>query len=191
MVRPFTHDDLHAAFTLLDGDTPDAQKAEALEKRKRWLDWTVLNYEQLAALYQPPYGDRAVCLLETGELIGAVGLVPCLEPFAQFSTLAKTKTRRQKAGQTTAEVGLFWQIRPEHRNKGYATEAARLLVGWAFWHLNLARIVASTDSSNLASQAVMRHLGMTVELRPRPSPHGWDVCGVVTRAQFNAHIETL
>lgn len=35
-------------------------KMETLAERAQWLQWAVLNYEQLAKLRQPPYGDRAV-----------------------------------------------------------------------------------------------------------------------------------
>ncbi len=142
----------------------------------------MLNYEQLSALYQPPYGDRAICLKDTGEVVGAVGLVPCLKAFGQFSHWANTTP----PGETTAEVGLFWHVMPEHQNKGYATEAARVLMAWEFDNLLLARIVATTDNDNNASQAVMRKLGMSLERNALLSPPWLQTVGVLTRAQFEA-----
>lgn len=35
---------------------------KALHERQQWLQWTVMSYEELAKLYQPPYGERAVTL---------------------------------------------------------------------------------------------------------------------------------
>lgn len=45
-------------------------------ERARWLQWTILDYEQRAYAHQPPYGDYAVVTKADGELVGLVGLVP-------------------------------------------------------------------------------------------------------------------
>ena len=37
--------------------------------RERWLRWTQLSYEQLAELRQPPYGERAIALNDSGSLV--------------------------------------------------------------------------------------------------------------------------
>ncbi|MGH2520966.1 MAG: GNAT family N-acetyltransferase, partial [Anaerolineales bacterium] len=62
---------------------------------------------------------------------------------------------------------------------GYATEAARALIGYAFRELNLRRIVATTDYTNEASIAVMRRLGMRIEKNPYPEPEWFQVVGVL------------
>jgi [ribosomal protein S5]-alanine N-acetyltransferase len=80
LIRPFVMEDLPAVHHLLDMELREADlgtdKMETLAERSAWLQWTVLNYVQLATLYQPPYGDRAVVLKSTGKLIGACGYVP-------------------------------------------------------------------------------------------------------------------
>ena len=43
---------------------------------RRWLTWAVAAPGALADLHQPPYGERAMVLAATGELVGLVGLVP-------------------------------------------------------------------------------------------------------------------
>ena len=48
-------------------------------------------------------------------------------------------------------------------NKGYATEAARALLGVAFSDLNLHRVWATCDIRNRASWRVMEKLGMRCE----------------------------
>ena len=55
------------------------------------------------------------------------------------------------------EVG--WGIARGFRGKGYAVEAARASIDWAFANFELDQIVHCIDSENLASQGVARRLG--------------------------------
>ena len=55
------------------------------------------------------------------------------------------------------EVG--WGIASEFRGKGYALEAARASIDWAFATFELDRIIHCIDRENTASQAVARRLG--------------------------------
>jgi len=47
--------------------------------------------------------------------------------------------------------------------QGYATEAARALLGWAFETLDLNRVQAETDTRNVASARVLEKLGFVRE----------------------------
>src|SRR5262245_31717882 len=150
LVRPFALDDLLAAHRLLDVEA--WQTGQSLEQRREWLDWSARNHTALARLEQPPYGDRAVVLKATGEVIGAVGLVPSLGPFERLPSFGgQVHTRRFRP-----EVGLFWAMATLHRRHGYAVEAARAVIDYAFETLRLVRIVATTEHANVASHAVMR-----------------------------------
>jgi len=98
----------------------------------RWLEWTVLGYEQYRRLYQPPYGEYGIVLKGTGELVGLVGLVPSLMPFALVPSYAVGPGQPSgSAGHpySLAEVGLFWAVADVHRRNGYAAEAGAALVG--------------------------------------------------------------
>src|SRR5215210_58452 len=89
LIRPFTSDDLRSYYQInaAVGWTDETRTAEAnLQARREWLEWTVRNYEQLARLHQPPYGDRAIVLKAANQLIGSCGLVPMLMPFGQLPT---------------------------------------------------------------------------------------------------------
>jgi RimJ/RimL family protein N-acetyltransferase len=123
---------------------------------------------------QPPYGDRAVLLKETGQLIGSVGLVPCVDVYGQLPSLGG-----QANCPATAEVGLLWLIDTAHQGKGYAAEAAQTLINYAFDTMRLQRLIATTEYDNLASQAVMRKLGMTIERNPFPDPPWLQVVGIL------------
>ena len=181
VIRPLTMDDLDAVYQILDVELADAdtggEGAGALDDRRRWLQWTVLNYEELARLYQPPFGERGVALRETGQLIGLCGYVPYLNAFGQLPSFRAGHAARP--GLTSVEFGLYWAIAPAHQRRGYATEAARALLDHAFGELRLARVVATTSHDNAASIGVMRRLGMRIETNPYPDPPWLQVAGVL------------
>jgi RimJ/RimL family protein N-acetyltransferase len=58
------------------------------------------------------------------------------------------------------DVEIGWHLHPDDWGHGYATEAARAVLGDAFSR-GLARVIALTNLDHLASQAVCRRLGMT------------------------------
>src|SRR5262245_59139371 len=91
VIRPFTRDDLDDVVRLFDVELAGASMGNEgvmrREQRQAWLEWLVLGYEQLAHLFQPPFGERAIVLASTGALIGACGLVPCLDQFERIPGL--------------------------------------------------------------------------------------------------------
>ena len=180
-IRPLTANDLSACHQLyLDTRWADMGLTDErnLQIRRSWLDWTIRNYTELDRLIQPPYGDRAVELRENDRLIGLVGLVPLLAPFAQLPTFGS-----QVDAPFSAEVGLFWMISPAMQGRGLATEAARALISFAFDVLKVGRILAGTEYSNLASIAVMRKLGMRIERNPFPSPAWFQIIGILQKGR--------
>jgi RimJ/RimL family protein N-acetyltransferase len=54
-------------------------------------------------------------------------------------------------------------IARSHQGKGYATEATRAVIAWAFRQPSLYRVNASTDIENIASQRVLEKAGMLRE----------------------------
>jgi RimJ/RimL family protein N-acetyltransferase len=185
-IRPFRLEDLEAVHRLLgveiDAVVLHTEKTDSIQARAEWLQWTVLNYAQLAILNQPPYGDRAVILRHTDELIGSCGFVPCLNSFEQIPGFGQIQdTSRQVC--TSAEFGLFYAIAPSQRRQGYAVEAARALLSYAFQQLQLRRVIATTDYDNIGSIGVMKKLGMRIEKNPRPDPPWLQVVGVLEAAE--------
>ena len=179
-IRMLTSDDLRACYELsaeigwLDAT---ASEEHNLEQRQLWLDWTIRNYRELAALYQPPYGERAIVEQRSGRLIGLVGLVPLLAPFGRLPSFGGDASAR-----FTAEVGLFWALRPAEQGKGFATEAARALINFAFDSMQLERILATTEYDNARSAAVMQRLGMRIERNPMAEPPWFQLAGSLTRS---------
>lgn len=179
LIRPFMLSDLQDAYRLFDIELSNtllySEKYDSLAERAEWLQWALLNDRQLAKLNQPPYGDRALILKSTGELIGSCGFVPCLNAFGQMPNLSQDA----KPGLASTEFGLFYAISPAHQRRGYAVEAARAMIDYAFEHLHLRRIVAETGYDNHASIGVMKKLGMQVACNPYPDPPWLQVVGVI------------
>lgn len=173
IIRPFMESDfdaIHAALNSAFGDMPT-------EERREWLQWSILNERALAALWQPPYGDRAIARRDTNEVIGSVGLAPAWGPFERLPSFQKRLTTPDKA-HFTPEMGMFWGIHESQRRQGYAAEAAQALIDAMFQQHNLQRMIATTDYDNEGSIAVMRKIGMTIERNPEAEPPWFQIVGV-------------
>ena len=182
LIRPFVMTDLDALHQIVDVELSEAdfgtEGAQSLDQRREWLAWAILNYDQLAKMYQPPYGDRAIVLKQTGKLIGAIGYVPCMMPFGQLPALAvglDAALRRL----STCELGLYYALASAHQRQGYTSEAAAAMVEYAFQSMRLRRVVATTTYDNVASMGVMRKLGMRIERNPFPDPPWLQVVGFI------------
>lgn len=86
----------------------------------------------------------AVELRESGVFIGMAGLQVPAPPHPYLPCV---------------EVG--WRLARASWGKGYATEAARRALRFAFEDLNLQEVVATTAQHNVRSSAVMERLGMS------------------------------
>jgi RimJ/RimL family protein N-acetyltransferase len=85
----------------------------------------------------------AVCLRETGELVG--------------DTLLHWVSEKHRTG----EIGFMFH--PDHHGRGYATESARPLIDWGFEVCGFHRIIGRLDARNFASARVLEKLGMRRE----------------------------
>ena len=178
LIRPFLLQDLPDAYRILDVET--GTEPRTLAERESWLRWTIAGYTELARLHQYPYGDRAVILRETGDLIGVIGFVPCLDYFNQIPGLADDRNAETpREGMTSAEVGLFWAITPLHQRRGFATEAASAMIHAAFSTFHVNRVIATSETSNAASIGVMRSLGMRIERNPFDEPQWLQTVGIL------------
>ena len=86
----------------------------------------------------------AVELKRTGEFIGMAGLQVPAEPHPYLPC---------------TEIG--WRLAREYWGCGYASEAARCVLDFAFTDLRLLEVVASTAVGNKRSSAVMQRIGMS------------------------------
>jgi len=89
------------------------------------------------------WGFWAAELKSSKEFIGFVGL-NSPRPIMPFSPCI--------------EVG--WRLLKQHWGNGYATEAGKLSLAYAFDHLEVNEVVSFTTESNFKSRKVMERLGM-------------------------------
>ena len=139
---------------------------------ERWLQWTIDSYRELAGLGQPPYADYAIELKAGEQVIGSVGIVPTLVPWGALQGDADDAL-------IDPEIGLFWGILPAWRRRGYATEAGLALLAFLFHQMRVRRVVATTESDNIASQRTMSRLGMTLLRNPLEQPAWRQVVGLI------------
>lgn len=93
------------------------------------------------------FGLFAVELKETSEFIGFLGLsIPRFE--ADFMPCV--------------EIG--WRLHKKYWNNGYATEAGKACLRYAFEELNLEEVVSFTAKINKKSIKVMEKIGMEFDL---------------------------
>jgi len=57
-------------------------------------------------------------------------------------------------------VEIGYGMQDEYRCKGYATEAAKELINWAFSFNNVTEVITETEKDNLPSHRVLEKIGM-------------------------------
>ena len=132
-LRPFRLDDVEAAFGFF-GD-PEVMRFSLNgphESRKTTEDFIITNINRQVRL---GYSIWAVTDVASDELIGMCGL-------AEF-------------GHGVPGIELAYRLRRDHWGRGYATEAGRAAVAYAFRPLGLDRLIAAVERANTASIRVL------------------------------------
>jgi RimJ/RimL family protein N-acetyltransferase len=156
-IRPFNRGDVDAVYSyrsrpdvseyLFDEPMSHEECAEAIRHRST----------QIAFAAE---GDKILLAVERrddGRLVGEVSLI--------WRSLAEQQ----------AEIGYIFH--PDAQGRGYATEAALAMLGFAFGTADLHRVYARCDARNEASARVMERLGMRQEAHFREHTHfkgRWD-----------------
>jgi len=124
------------ARTMADERTVKFMDGKVLDRALAWRNMAVvIGHWQIRG-----YGSFSVESKETGEWLGRVG------PW-------------YPEGWPEPEIG--WTISPEHWGHGYATEAARATLAYAFDTLGWQRVVHVILTGNDASIGVAKNIGST------------------------------
>lgn len=175
IIRGFRLEDAEARRLLTQEAFGDEM---SIEDSRRLTQWNIDSDDFHDQMAQPAYGEYAIASRETGELVGAIGLVPTMIPWGVFEEFRPAGTPPHTL--TSAEYGLFWAIRSHATGQGYGTEAARAFIeGYVWGVLNAARVVATTEFDNLASQRVMEKAGLRLYRNPQADPFWCQVVGVL------------
>ena len=109
LLREMTDADFDALYRVLADSDIMQHYPYSFDEARVW-NWIARNRERYQIF---GFGLWAVCLRETGEMIGDCGL-----------------TMQLIGGQIKPEIG--YHIRADHQRKGYATEAASAVRDWTF-----------------------------------------------------------
>ena len=142
-LRPFEADDLDVLCEIYADPAVVRYLYEGVRTRDEVRE--VLE-RKIAARQLRQEGDTvqaAVALRATGELVGTVLLHWVSEAHRQ------------------GEIGFV--MHPAHNGRGYATEAARPLLAFAFEQMGLHRVIGRTDARNAGSARVLEKLGLRRE----------------------------
>lgn len=139
-LRPWRHDDVDA-FTALCNDPDVMAHYPALQTREQCAAGIA---RQQAHFAQHGFGLWAMERTDTPGFIGYTGIQHV--PFEAAFTPA---------------IELGWRLAREHWGHGYASEAARAAIAFAFETLRVQELVAFVIPANARSVAVCERLGMT------------------------------
>jgi RimJ/RimL family protein N-acetyltransferase len=141
VLRPFVAGDLDALHDIQS--RPEVTRYLLFDARDRDQVRKELEERKQADFIQRDALNLAVVLPETGALVGDVVLF--------------LRSQEQRQG----EIGYVFH--PDYGGHGYATEAARAVLGLGFGHYGMHRIVGRLDARNTASARVLERLGMRRE----------------------------
>jgi RimJ/RimL family protein N-acetyltransferase len=102
---------------------------------ENWINWNIDNYKKYN------HGLWAVILKENNIFLGDCGI-----------------TMQEIEDKKLPELG--FHIKKEYNNHGYATEAAKACIDFAFKELNIKTLYSYTTTDNLPSQKVAQKIGM-------------------------------
>jgi ribosomal-protein-alanine N-acetyltransferase len=170
-IRPFTMDDLEEAHRLLDQDIQWAGPEFTLEQRRKkvQLHISLAQWDDTERLY----GNRALLLKTSGEMVGFVGFHPDLWPpawkLAFWPALFGLSPDDATLRCASLELGLGYALSTRHRHQGYAAEAVQAFLDHAFRELRVGRVLAATERGNEDSVALMQRVGMRIARHPDPA----------------------
>jgi RimJ/RimL family protein N-acetyltransferase len=143
LLRPFVADDFEALLAI-----------NSRLEVARHLYWEPMNEDDVRAALARKTGQTAI-RAERGNLSLAVVLKATSELIGDCTLFLLSSEHRQ------GEIGFVFH--PDHHGRGYATEAARLLLRLAFEELDLHRVVGRLEVRNTPSARVLERLGMRQE----------------------------
>lgn len=104
---------------------------------QRWIDWILDLYRDFG------FGLWAVCLKESGEMIGDCGI-----------------TMQRIGGRIRPEIG--YHLNKSHWRRGYMKEAGSAVRDWAFRNTPFRTLYSYMNYRNVPSSSTAASLGMTL-----------------------------
>ena len=160
-LREFDRNDYAALYKVLsDSDIMRHYPYTFDEARVR--DWIERNMNRCR---EDGFGLWAVCLKETGEMIGDCGL-----------------TLQNIGGEMLPEIG--YHIRRDCQHKGYAKEAAKAVRDWAFRNTDYPALYSYCKYTNEPSVRTAESIGMHFEREYPDEMNGITHVSVISRKEW-------
>jgi RimJ/RimL family protein N-acetyltransferase len=142
LIRDWTDDDAEAALAVYGTEDVAHWLSPAMEQVPDLATMRAILHAWVEAQpnFVAPAGRWAVVRQETGEVVGGL-LIRLLPPYEE-----------------DLEIG--WQLAPEAWGHGYATEASRALLRWAFKSGSADELYAVARPKNDRAIATARRIGM-------------------------------
>ncbi|GAP18863.1 GNAT family N-acetyltransferase [Levilinea saccharolytica] len=148
---------------------------ELVSARLRLREFRPADLDALAAYANPPemrlyeqgMPDREAAYNFLERVIRTAGETPRMHVYLavtvppEDTVIGHVSLNSQNPDIREWEIG--WAIRHEDWGKGYASEAARRMLAYAFHDLQAHRVVAFCHAENTASARVMENIGMKQE----------------------------
>lgn len=136
-IRPFREDDFQQFEKLLDIPEVEGWQMQKADSR-RFLNWHISNYSKMDIV--------------TG--------VVCFGIFDKFN---ENVFGAVGAGEhdDLHEPEIFYNMLPEARRNGYATEAAKAVTEWVFQNYDIPYIIGTAGVNNIPSQRILEQCGYT------------------------------
>ena len=161
-LREMTMDDFDALYAVLS-DSSIMQHYPYSFDEERVRSWIERNMKRYT---DDGFGLWAVCLKDTGEMIGDCGL-----------------TLQNIEGQMLPEIG--YHIRRDQQRKGYAKEAAAAVRDWAFQNTEYPALYSYCKYTNVGSFKTAESIGMHFEKEYEDEANKITHVSVIRREDLN------
>lgn len=138
ILREYTYDDFNELYKILSDPITMKYYPKPYDEKgtRRWIEWSLENYKKHG------FGWWAIVLKETNEFIGDCGI-----------------TFQNINNEMLPEVG--YHINKHYWQKGYAKEAGKAVIKWAFENTKLDALYSYMNAENKASYSTAASIGMT------------------------------
>ena len=140
-LRPITHADAPEMIAIFSDPAVlrylNDEPTDTLEKAIGLIDWLSGSFSKQDGL------NWAITLPRDDKLIGTCGAYHW--------------------HRSDRHIDIGYHVAQAHWGKGYATEAARAIIGWCFDNLDVHRIQADCTDGHIASERVMLKCGFSLE----------------------------
>ena len=160
LLRPFTIDDAEDLHRVVYSDPEvchffcgKTRPLEAVRERVAYRAFEAADSD---------WGFLGVVRKSDQALMGLIALQCCVTSYIRWEDAPEEPTNR-------VEIELSYALGRDYWRQGYATEAGRAMLAYAFNDLKLPRIAYAVDGKNEPSIALMRTLGFTLSKNHHPN----------------------